>query len=68
MAQRKPPQPPKKTEASLVRSSAAEYLTFVADNELARTATIKRYLMVKTEGAREVQRKVALPYVFMAQV
>ncbi|WP_292977701.1 virulence RhuM family protein [Nitrosomonas sp.] len=30
MAARKPPQPPKKTEASLVRSSAAEYLTFVA--------------------------------------
>ncbi|WP_374247908.1 virulence RhuM family protein [Thermomonas sp.] len=30
MAQRKPPQSPKKTEVSLVRSSAAEYLTFVA--------------------------------------
>jgi hypothetical protein len=26
----KPPQPPKKTEVSIVRSSAAEYLTFVA--------------------------------------
>ncbi|MCA3238461.1 MAG: virulence RhuM family protein [Curvibacter sp.] len=30
MSQRKPPQPPKKTEVSIVRSSAAEYLTFVA--------------------------------------
>lgn len=30
MAQRKPPQPPKKTEVSLIRSSAAEYLTFIA--------------------------------------
>lgn len=29
MAARKPPQPPKKTEASHVRSSAAEYLPFV---------------------------------------
>ena len=30
MTARKPPQPPKKAEVSLVRSSAAEYLTFVA--------------------------------------
>jgi hypothetical protein len=30
MSQRKPPQPPKKSEVSIVRSSAAEYLTFVA--------------------------------------
>ena len=30
MAQRKPPQPIKKAEVSLVRSSAAEYLTFIA--------------------------------------
>ena len=30
MSQRKPPQPPKKAEVSIVRSSAAEYLTFVA--------------------------------------
>jgi len=30
MTPRKPPQPPKKAEVSLVRSSAAEYLTFVA--------------------------------------
>jgi hypothetical protein len=30
MTQRKPPPPTKKTEVSLVRSSAAEYLTFVA--------------------------------------
>ena len=30
MAQRKPPKSPPKTEVSLVHSSAAEYLTFVA--------------------------------------
>ena len=30
MTQRKPPRPPKKTEVSIVRSSAAEYLTFIA--------------------------------------
>jgi hypothetical protein len=103
MAKQKPPQPYKKTEISTVRSSAAEYLTFVAatgggstsvemryedenlwltqkmmatlydvsvpaisqhlkriyaDNELARQATVKQYLMVQTEGEREVQRKV----------
>jgi hypothetical protein len=95
--------PPKKNEVSIVRSSAAEYLTFVAatgkaqssvemryedenlwltqkmmatlydvsvpavsqhlkriyvDNELEREATVKQYLMVQTEGEREVQRKV----------
>ena len=92
-----------KQKTSLVRSSAAEYLTFVAatgggsasvemryedenlwltqkmmatlydvsvpaisqhlkriyaDNELTREATVKQYLMVQTEGEREVQRKV----------
>jgi hypothetical protein len=30
MSKRNPPQPPRKNEASIVRSSAAEYLTFVA--------------------------------------
>ena len=30
MSQRKPPQPSKKAEVSIVRSSAAEYLTFIA--------------------------------------
>jgi len=30
MSQRKPPQSPPKAEVSIVRSSAAEYLTFVA--------------------------------------
>ena len=95
--------PSRKNEVSLVRSSAAEYLTFVAatgnaqssvemryedenlwltqkmmatlydvsvpavsqhlkriyaDNELEREATVKQYLMVQTEGEREVQRKV----------
>jgi hypothetical protein len=93
----------KKTEVSLVRSSAAEYLTFVAasgnseasvemryedeniwltqkmmavlydvsvpainqhlkrlfsDNELEPEATIKKYLIVQTEGSRQVQRSV----------
>lgn len=93
----------KKTEALLLRSSAAEYLTFVAaggrsedsvemryedenlwltqkmmaelygvsvpainqhlkrifsDNELEPEATIKKYLIVQTEGSREVQRSV----------
>jgi hypothetical protein len=93
----------KKTEISLVRSSAAEYLTFVAagggseasvemryedeniwltqkmmaalydvsvpainqhlkrlygDNELEAEATVKIYLIVQTEGSRQVQRSV----------
>jgi hypothetical protein len=99
----KKPKPSKKSEISLVRSSAAEYLTFVAatgkvqssvemryedenlwltqkmmatlydvsvpavsqhlkriyaDKELEREATVKQYLMVQTEGEREVQRKM----------
>ncbi len=29
-----------------------------ADNELAREASVKQYLMVQTEGDREIQRKV----------
>ncbi len=103
MSKNKQPQASKKNEVSLVRSSAAEYLTFVAatgsaqssvemryedenlwltqkmmatlydvsvpavsqhlkriyaDNELEREATVKQYLMVQTEGEREVQRKV----------
>jgi hypothetical protein len=92
-----------KKEALIVRSSAAEYLTFVAatgssetsvemryedeniwltqkmmatlydvtvsavnqhlkriysDNELTREATIKKYLIVQTEGDRQVKREV----------
>ena len=92
-----------KKETSLIRSSAAEYLTFVAaggnsetsvemryedeniwltqkmmatlydvsvsainqhlkrifaDNELERGATVKKYLIVQTEGNREVRREV----------
>ncbi len=92
-----------KNEISIIRSSAAEYLTFVAavgsseasvemryedenlwltqkmmatlydvsvpainqhlkrifaDNELGRKATVKPYLIVQTEGSREVRRKV----------
>ncbi len=103
MSKKKPPQAPRKNEVSIVRSSAAEYLTFVAatgngsdsvemryedenlwltqkmmatlydvtvpaisqhlkriyaDNELEREATIKQYLMVQTEGSREIQRNV----------
>jgi hypothetical protein len=94
---------PSKDEASIFRSSAAEYLVFVAagggsdtsvemryedenvwltqkmmatlydvsvpainqhlkrvfsDNELQREATVKQYLIVQTEGSREVQREV----------
>lgn len=93
----------KKAEVALVRSSAAEYLTFVAaggssegsvemryedeniwltqrmmaelydvsipainqhlkrifgDNELDPAATVKKYLIVQTEGSRQVQRSV----------
>lgn len=93
---------PEQSEISVVRSSAAEYLTFAAatgnssasvemryenenlwltqkmmatlydvsvsaisqhlkriylDNELEREATVKQYLIVQTEGDREVQRK-----------
>ena len=104
MLSKKPvPQRSRKNEVSILRSSAAEYLTFIAatgngsasvemryedenlwltqkmmatlydvsvpaisqhlkrihaDNELAREATVKQYLMVQTEGEREVQRKV----------
>ena len=103
MSKSKPSKTPKKSEVSLIRSSAAEYLTFVAatgnaqssvemryedenlwltqkmmatlydvsvpavsqhlkriyaDNELEREATVKQYLMVQTEGERDVQRKV----------
>ena len=92
-----------KQETSMVRSSAAEYLTFVAagggsetsvemryedeniwltqklmavlydvsvpainqhlkriydDSELQREATVKKYLIVQTEGSRQVQREV----------
>ncbi|ALC15825.1 hypothetical protein DSOUD_1039 [Desulfuromonas soudanensis] len=103
MSKNKKPQASKKQEISLVRSSAAEYLTFAAagggseasvemryedeniwltqkmmatlyavsvpainqhlkrifaDNELTREATIKQYLIVQTEGNREVRREV----------
>ena len=103
MSKNKQPQFPKKNEVSFVRSSAAEYLTFVAagghsetgiemryedeniwltqkmmatlydvsvpainqhlrrifaDNELERWATVKQYLIVQTEGNRQVQREV----------
>ena len=103
MSNDKNPRIPGKKEASIVRSSAAEYLTFVAaggnsessvemryeneniwltqkmmatlydvsvsainqhlkriftDNELEPEATVKQYLIVQTEGSREVRRDV----------
>ncbi|WP_310568151.1 RhuM family protein [Hydrogenophaga sp.] len=103
MRKKTPPSASKSKEVSLVRSSAAEYLTFIAatgggstsvemryenenlwltqkmmatlydvsvpaisqhlkriyaDNELEREATVKPYLMVQTEGEREVRRSV----------
>ena len=103
MSKKTPSTTTKQQEISLVRSSAAEYLTFIAatgggstsvemryedenlwltqkmmatlydvsvpaisqhlkriyaDNELEREATVKPYLMVQTEGDREVQRTV----------
>lgn len=103
MSKSKNPKISGKNERYVVRSSAAEYLTFVAagggseasvemryeneniwltqkmmatlydvsvpainqhlkrvfaDNELTREATVKQYLMVQTEGSREVRREV----------
>ena len=103
MSKSKNPKVSGKNKKSLVRSSAAEYLTFVAagggseasvemryedeniwltqkmmatlydvsvpainqhlkrifaDNELTREATVKQYLIVQTEGSREVRREV----------
>lgn len=103
MSKKRRPQAPRKTEVSVVRSSAAEYLTFVAatgsgnasvemryedeniwltqkmmatlydvsvpainqhlnriftDNELTRAATVKQYLIVQTEGSRQVKREI----------
>ena len=43
MTQRKPPQPPKKSEISIVRSSAAEYLTFVAATGNGNASVEMRY-------------------------
>ena len=43
MSKRKPPQVPKKNAVSLVRSSAAEYLTFVAAAGSAQTSVEMRY-------------------------
>ena len=43
MSKNKPPQSPKKNEVSLVRSSAAEYLTFVAATGSAETSVEMRY-------------------------
>ncbi|PIY01340.1 MAG: cell filamentation protein Fic, partial [Hydrogenophilales bacterium CG_4_10_14_3_um_filter_58_23] len=40
---RKPPPPAKKNEVSVVRSSAAEYLTFVAATGSAETSVEMRY-------------------------
>ena len=43
MNKSKPPQVPKKNEVSIVRSSAAEYLTFVAATGNAETSVEMRY-------------------------
>ena len=43
MSKNKPPQVPKKNEVSLVRSSAAEYLTFVAAGGQSETSVEMRY-------------------------
>jgi len=53
MSKSKQARAPKKNGVSLVRSSAAECLTF-ADNELERGATVKQYLIVQTEGVNGV--------------
>jgi len=103
----------KKTGVSMIRSSAAEYLTFVAaagdsessvemryedeniwltqkmmsvlydvsipainqhlkrifaDSELERDATVKKYLIVQTEGARQVHRNRSAYYLFHSSV
>ena len=103
MSKKKISQLPAKKEVSMIRSSAAEYLTFIAatgnsetsvemryedeniwltqkmmatlydvtvsavnqhlktifsDNELQREATIKKYLIVQSEGSRQVKREV----------
>lgn len=43
MTKNKPPQPAKKTAVSMVRSSAAEYLTFVAAGGHSETSVEMRY-------------------------
>lgn len=43
MSKSKPPKIPKKNEVSLVRSSAAEYLTFVAATGNAQSSVEMRY-------------------------
>ncbi len=56
-------------EKKEIRSSTAEYLTelsainqhiktILSDNELKESATIKKYLIVQTEGSRQVSRNV----------
>ncbi len=62
MSKNKPTQVPKKKEVSIVRSSAAEYLTFAAaggqsetsdifpDNEPEETAVIRQYLTTAALG------------------
>ncbi len=57
----------KKKNEITIRSSAAEYLTYVAtinehisniykDNELEKESTIRNFLIVQKEGIREVSR------------
>ena len=47
----------KKKDEITIRSSVAEYLTYVAsvgDNELTENATIRNFRIVQTEGTRQV--------------
>lgn len=51
----------KKNEIT-IRSSAAEYLTFVAstgDSELQENSTIRKFRIVQNEGKRQVEREVS---------
>ena len=59
MTERKPPRVPKKNEVSLVRSSAAEYLTFVAATGKAQSSVEMRY---EDENIWLTQKMMAVLY------
>ena len=59
MSKNKQPQVPKKNEVSLVRSSAAEYLTFVAATGSAQTSVEMRY---EDENIWLTQKMMAIVY------
>ncbi len=58
MTKRKSRAPTAKNDVS-VPAISQHLKRIYADNELEREATVKQYLMVQTEGDREVQRRVA---------